>query len=392
MKKSLIALAALAATGAMAQSSVTMYGNVDIGWGTATTKSADGSSVDKTTGVVDGTATANRIGFIGTEDLGGGLKAGFKLEQGISPVSTNGWNQRAGSSGHQVPNGGAFTSGSMREGKLTLSGGFGSLDIGTIQWRAGYAVASKAVVVSENFGGEHHGLVMPSRFTGVSYTTPAFMPGLTATIQHGGAHGARASRQSAADAADGFRKDENAISAINLQYTAGPLYLGAAYESSKVSRTANSNGISATVFTPATGYATNAYGAVPVNGTAGGNRTEKAYALGAQYDLGVAKLNATFANRDNGEAGAANRDSTAVSYSVSVPLGAIILAAHMVNYEVKSPTATVNDVAGHQLGARYNLSKRTFVYAHHLTDKDKALAATAQSKRTRSVLGVAHAF
>jgi predicted porin len=64
----------------------------------------------------------------------------------------------------------------------------------------------------------------------------------------------------------------------------------------------------------------------------------------------------------------------------------------MVNYEVKSPTATVNDVAGHQLGARYNLSKRTFVYAHHLTDKDKAVAATAQSKRTRSVLGVAHAF
>jgi len=371
---------------------------VDIGWGTATTKSADGSSVDKTTGVVDGTATANRIGFIGTEDLGGGLKAGFKLEQGISPVSTNGWNQRVGSSGHQVPNGGGFTAGTMREGKLTLSGGFGSLDIGTIQWRAGYAVASKAIVMAESFGGEQHALVMPSRFTGVSYTTPAFMPGLTATIQHGGAHGARTSRQSAADAADGFRKDENAITAFNLQYAAGPLYLGAAYESSKVSRTANSTATTVvTGLTPATTTttlttATNVYGGAVANGTAGGNRTEKAYALGAQYDLGVAKLNATFANRDNGEAGAANRDSTAVSYSVSVPLGAIVLAAHMVNYEVKSPTAKVNDVAGHQLGARYNLSKRTFVYAHHLTDKDKALAATAQSKRTRSVLGVAHSF
>jgi len=43
MKKSLVALAALAATGAFAQSSVTLYGNVDIAYGTAVTKAASGA-------------------------------------------------------------------------------------------------------------------------------------------------------------------------------------------------------------------------------------------------------------------------------------------------------------------------------------------------------------
>jgi len=62
MKKSLIALAALAATSAFAQSSVTMYGRIDMGWGTATTKAANGAQ-DKTTGLVDGVQTSNAIGF-----------------------------------------------------------------------------------------------------------------------------------------------------------------------------------------------------------------------------------------------------------------------------------------------------------------------------------------
>jgi predicted porin len=114
MKKSLIALAALAAVGAVsAQSSVTMYGRIDMGWGAATTKAANGAQ-DKTTGLVDGVQTSNAIGFRGTEDLGGGLTAGFNLEQGISPTQAGGWNQRLGSSAHQVAGGGAITANTMR--------------------------------------------------------------------------------------------------------------------------------------------------------------------------------------------------------------------------------------------------------------------------------------
>jgi predicted porin len=397
MKKSLIALAALAATGAFAQSSVTLYGGLDIGWGTATTKSADGTSVDKTTGLVDGTQGANRIGFRGTEDLGGGLTAGFQLEQGISPVSSNGWNLRLGGSAHQVPNGGAFIAGTMRAGNVSLrSNALGLLEVGTMQWSAGYAVANKAVVLAENFGGEAHALVMPARITGVSYTSPAFS-GMTVTLQHGGAHGARTDRSSAADASDGFRKNKEARTGINVQYTAGPLYLGAAYESTAVQRTANSTATTLVkgptlADTTTVPTATNAYGGIVANGTAVAARTEKAYALGAQYDLGMAKLYMTYANRDNGAAGADNRDSSTLNYSVTVPLGNIILAATVTDYDVKSPTTKTTDLSGSMFGARYNLSKRTNLYLYTGSDKDKAIANDKQSKRSRTVVGVAHVF
>ncbi len=78
MKKTLVALAALAATSAFAQSTVTIYGNLDQGVyrstdsGTATTKIA--SNVNST----------SVLGFRGTEDLGGGLSAGFHLLSELS--------------------------------------------------------------------------------------------------------------------------------------------------------------------------------------------------------------------------------------------------------------------------------------------------------------------
>jgi len=67
MKKSLIALAVLAASGAaMAQSSVTLYGRADVGVGS---EKVDG---DSTTKMINGGLTTSRWGIRGTEDLGGG--------------------------------------------------------------------------------------------------------------------------------------------------------------------------------------------------------------------------------------------------------------------------------------------------------------------------------
>lgn len=79
MKKSLIALAVLAASGAaMAQSSVTLYGVADIGFA----REDNGSS---TTNRLDaGNLNTSRFGLKGSEDLGGGLKAIFTLEAGVS--------------------------------------------------------------------------------------------------------------------------------------------------------------------------------------------------------------------------------------------------------------------------------------------------------------------
>lgn len=79
MKKTLISLAILAATGsAYAQSNVTIYGIMDAGF--VGERGGKNGSVSKLSA---GVANASRIGFKGTEDLGGGLSAVFQLETGI---------------------------------------------------------------------------------------------------------------------------------------------------------------------------------------------------------------------------------------------------------------------------------------------------------------------
>ena len=79
MKKSLIALATLAATtGAFAQSSVTIWGVVDAAVSRGT---ADGNTVTR---LVGSGISSSQLGFRGTEDLGGGMGAHFWLEAGLS--------------------------------------------------------------------------------------------------------------------------------------------------------------------------------------------------------------------------------------------------------------------------------------------------------------------
>jgi predicted porin len=91
MKKSLLAVAAIGAfaSAAQAQSSVTVYGILDVGYiggnvrgtsaGVATkgTYSSIGSSAEST----------SRLGFRGTEDLGGGMSAFFTLETALQPTN-----------------------------------------------------------------------------------------------------------------------------------------------------------------------------------------------------------------------------------------------------------------------------------------------------------------
>ncbi|MYM93353.1 porin [Duganella vulcania] len=79
MKKSLIAMAVLGAmsSAAFAQSNVTIYGIVDAGI------VSERGGVANTTKVTSGVGSASRLGFKGTEDLGGGLSAIFVLESGV---------------------------------------------------------------------------------------------------------------------------------------------------------------------------------------------------------------------------------------------------------------------------------------------------------------------
>jgi predicted porin len=105
MKKSLIALAALSAIAgsAVAQSSVTVYGVLDAGFGDISREVTDGNSgtsagnreKDQQKAVGFSQFSSSRIGFRGTEDLGGGNKANFVVETGISSNPMAGYSQTA---------------------------------------------------------------------------------------------------------------------------------------------------------------------------------------------------------------------------------------------------------------------------------------------------------
>src|SRR5208282_5833178 len=110
MKKLVIAAAVLGAFAgtAQAQSSVTLFGVVDTGLthisSNNVSNGAGGTESANRTFQSDSGINSDRLGFRGTEDLGGGLKAGFWLEAGFAPesgagstTSTN--NQSTGSTG-----------------------------------------------------------------------------------------------------------------------------------------------------------------------------------------------------------------------------------------------------------------------------------------------------
>lgn len=85
MKKKYLATAMLAAFGAMAasayaQSNVTVYGIVDTGVEYVNNANASKNSLVR---LSSGAMNTSRLGFRGTEDLGGGLKAVFQLESGF---------------------------------------------------------------------------------------------------------------------------------------------------------------------------------------------------------------------------------------------------------------------------------------------------------------------
>jgi len=106
MKKSLLAVAVMGAfaSAAQAQSSVTVYGILDAGYisqtvknaGTIGTTGANGAGVGNagygvgsstTSGFSNSAETTSRLGFKGTEDLGGGANAFFTVEIGLQPNS-----------------------------------------------------------------------------------------------------------------------------------------------------------------------------------------------------------------------------------------------------------------------------------------------------------------
>ena len=179
-KKSLLAVAVLGtAAGFACAADVTLYGKVDMGLvytDTQTKTTIDGVTTKEKEHVFDmqnGVNAASRFGLKGTEDLGNGLKVGFKLE--------NGFNADDGSFGD---NDRLFN----REASLTVSGDFGALSMGRMGGvGSGAGTYNLFTVTADAFDGgnvDTFGLVTTSRYDNmITYQTPKFA-GVQGTFQY----------------------------------------------------------------------------------------------------------------------------------------------------------------------------------------------------------------
>lgn len=191
---------ALASWGAQAQSSVTIYGVLDAG--VTIVDDAGGASLKLVdTGIMQG----SRLGFRGTEDLGGGLKANFVLEQGLG-LDT-----------------GALGQGGLAWGRQSWVGlssdAFGSVMIGR-QYDLMFDALIGFHSPTLSAGGYANNVLDNDRMSGqrvnnsVKYRSPR-LAGLTFSVMAAASEGA----------ANGAGKTGSA----SLHYSAGALSLGAAY-------------------------------------------------------------------------------------------------------------------------------------------------------------------
>ncbi len=324
MKKSLLALAVLGAFAgvAQAQSAVTVYGVVDLGL----SKTNKGGI----TSLVNG--DNSRLGFKGSEDLGGGLSANFQYEMRFDADTgvTEGNGTRP-----------------LLQGRswVGLAGGFGSLRLGrdltALQgstaafdpWGATRGRGAFSPFMLGSYGSDplNPANATQNRFSNaVFYSSPAmggFQANLSVATKEGGTTAITA---------------PNTPISLSGTYANGPIAAVAAYERNAVDA--------------------------------------KMWALGGSYNLGPAKLMATYANTDA---------STTAGLPAGTPVGAdgkvwtlgatanLGTGKVLAGYGQQRPDAAgAINTKRFALGYEHPLSKRTYLYTDIINQKAAASTTT----------------
>ena len=335
MKKSLIAIAALAAAGAAAaQSSVTMYGQVNTGYEHSKTDTTiDGKkTTTKTTGFQNDRVNTSRLGFKGEEALGNGLSATFALEMGFDSAdgkfADSAFNRKA-----TVGLKGAF--GEVRIGKDStpmneFDGSFKAIDRTDSLAKIDPDGSGPKVDLKAAFTDRPTGLFYNGTFSGVS---------VSAAI---GNNSERTKTEGVTT-----KKDDSAVYGLGLGYNGGAWAVGAAFQHE--TKKGFDNNIAA-----------------PVKAHDG---KVTSYGVGASYDFTVAKVygqykGGQYKNEASTVADKYSYDQFAVG--VSAPFGATTLSAE---YAYNKAKDTAGDVSTKYKGnvfavqAEYAFSKRTSLVA-----------------------------
>lgn len=342
MKKTVIAAATLAALSgaAAAQSSVTLYGVVDVNVSRSERHNGDTLTGMNTYNPTN--ARGPRFGMRGSEDLGGGMKGLFVLEGSFSPES-----------GTTAANNQLFD----RQAWVGVSAGWGELTVGRQETMTrvvhvnGYTDVTglTELSVASNNSGLQLMQNMGNRVNNaIRYTTPTFS-GVKVRVQSG----------------LGKQSNTATTSGAVITYDQGPVRLALSHEYYE--------GI----------------------GIAGVSKWNEVTTVGASYKFSAATLVAGYQDsRKVGGAAAAPAATTtsheAYSIGAIVPVSkALTLRAQYTMSTTNTPT-TSRDYSRAGVSARYSLSPRTFLYAAY-NQKDVDVPTATDNKNSLG-LGVSHAF
>jgi predicted porin len=345
MKKSILAIAVLGAFAgaASAQTNVSIYGVADAG---ISYKDSGAATNAKTWGVDSGMQSGSRLGFKGTEDLGGGLSAIFTLENGFTIDN--------GALGQSTP---TTTRLFGRQAWVGLNGGFGAVKFGRqnnpIRGALeavdpfGIGLAGNIINVFNAYGERADNTI--------NYATPNFS-GFSGQLAY--SLGEVAGNNSAGRQLG-----------LSAGYANGPINVLVAHHNQKL-----------LTGTPAT----------TPNGDA------KTTMLGGTYDFGVAKAHAAFAvNKGEAANGVTSVDSRDAMLGVSAPLGAagVVLASYI---RRDDKLVANRDASQWALGYTHELSKRTNLYTSYARVKNERLAtvggAAAGNDPSTFNVGLRHKF
>ena len=355
MKKTQVALAALALVASSAAlAETTIYGTLDAAVGNTT------NSAGTTQGVyfagAGGWVAGNNMGFKGSEEIEGGLKATYQLEMGLN--LNNGGADNGGSGAAAATDANIFT----RTAAIGLSSEMGSLTLG--QQLSPYIVA-QAVGTAGNgnffvnriiLGGGLNNAAVGSTVSGqggffmpnaVVYASPT-IGGISASLMKTFRNGASGAAISAGDPADA--------------YTAGMV-----------------NG---------------SFGGVNVTGGFQNRKdTYKSYTGSASYAMGPATVSGNYTRHTDEGVTAVGSWSASLAYAVTEPL---TLSVQYARNNLDTAQTLTN------VGAQYSLSKRTSVYATYgrgtngaqsVYDNRTAYSASGDtSTSTSTLVGVTHSF
>ena len=378
MKKSMLALAALTAFAgaASAQSTVTIWGVVD-----AAVSKGSVSGGNSVTRLVGSGISSSQLGFRGSEDMGGGMRANFWLEAALANDDGQGGASNANNQAVPAFNAATGANAPVRAGTqgltfarrstVSLSGGFGEIRLGrdyTPQfwnWTVYDPFGTNGVgttrtmlsslAVGAAYGGTGGTAVRASN--SISYL---FNHAANATYAAGGngLHGAvqMYMGENLSNAAGGTKKDGSG-SGIRVGYNAGPLSLAVGY--------------GRTEFVAGDMTMTN---------------------FGGAYDMKVVRV---MAQITKDKSGAVSGDGMLLG--LTAPMGAGLLRASYSTYENNTSKAESKQTA---IGYVHNLSKRTRAYATYARVSNSGGAAAslggatgiANKGSTGLDIGMTHSF